>query len=231
LAARPASAHDFGFYDLAYWGQDLDHVPVYFDNEFPRGRPRSRVANAAREWNDVGRNDVGRRVFFNVHRSPSITSGADTAPGGLQAKCPTAERDGRNVSLVHWGQIDGPTGPTIGQTAFCWVNFPTSTRLRSFRLYFDRTEDWYMGTGDSAVKNKKTGEVRKRLDFWATATHEMGHATGWIGHWNRKRAYCDYTSGKPFRTMCGSAQEPGREVERTLTWADKHVFKSRYEAR
>jgi hypothetical protein len=222
---RGAEAHTASFYPWWY-AVGIDDVPVYFDSGFPGGRYRNRVVDGARQWTNVG-----RRMYFKVHRSPSIKSDADkpgdTAEAGY---CPTPERDGRRVGMIHWSAIDGPGG-TFGQTGMCWKGEPGTKSVKSFRIYLDRSEPWYSGTGDSQVRYHRSGRVENRLDLWSVATHELGHATGWYGHWDGRAAFCSLASEPgTFRTMC-PGYLPGYERQRTLSGADKHVFRSQYAAR
>ena len=222
LPAANAWAHDpAGFYEFSYYASGNDDVPVYFDDDFPSGRAVDRVIDGAQQWTQLG-----RRMYFKVRTSPRVTSSADNAA----VRCPTPEREGRRVGLVHWGGIDGPSG-VVGATAVCFRN-RESPQMAGFRVYFDRTENWYTGTGNSRVRNRRTGTVENRQDIWSIATHELGHATGWgPSHWRRSASYCDYSrSPEVFRTMCPFL-DPGFERARTLAGADKHVFRSRYSAR
>lgn len=222
--AADASAHTLNFYPW-YYPSGTDNIPLYFDDDFPTGRARDRVADGAQQWNDLG-----RRFYFRVSKTPSVSSSADTAPNGLEARCPTPQRDGRRVGLAHWGAIDG-RGDTIAQVGLCWRNRTGGRHMESFRMYFDRTEQWYAGRGDSRVRNRRTGAVENRHDVWSVATHELGHATGWLGHWRASGSFCSYSEhpGR-MRTMCPFVA-PGFERARTLAAADKHVFNSRYSAR
>lgn len=223
--AGTAEAHAGRFYPWWY-PVELGDVPVYFDSGFPGGRYRKRVRDGARQWTNLG-----RRMYFKVHRSPSIKSDADSPGNSIEAGfCPTPVRDGRRVGMMHWSPIDG-RGGVEGQTGWCWKGGDVGSKaLKSFRVYFDRAEAWYAGTGDSSVRNR-SGRVENRLDLWSVATHELGHATGWYDHWNGSKAFCSYSSPPgSYRTMCPFTN-PGYERQRTLTGADKHVFRSQYAAR
>jgi hypothetical protein len=226
LVPSGAGAHTMGFYKWWY-PTGLDDVPVYFDSGFPTGRYRDRVADGARQWNDVG-----RRMYYLVHRTPSIDSSADQPDlQHYQTTCPTPQRDGRRVGMMHWAAIDGQGG-ILGITGWCWKKGDVGGKeIHSFRIHLDRAESWYSGSGDSSVRDRTTGRIENRMDLWSVVTHELGHATGWLGHWKESGSYCSLSGpAADFRTMC-PVYAPGLERQRTLSGADKHVFRSAYAAR
>jgi hypothetical protein len=229
LLVQPTSqsaAHTGDFYPWWY-PIGIDDVPVYFDDDFPSGSARNRVIDGMKQWNRVG-----RRMYYLGHRSASISSNADEPKlNRYQTHCPTPDVGGRRVGMIHWGPIDGPGG-FVGATGWCWKTGELGGRhIKSFRAYFDRTEDWYTGTGNSTTRNRLTGVYEDHLDMWSVATHELGHGTGWLGHWNKSTPFCSYsTSASRTRTMCPKIKQ-GYERLRTLTGGDEHVFRSAYGSR
>src|SRR5687767_4368602 len=111
---------------------------------------------------------------------------------------------------AHFKTIDGSSG-TLAETVICNV---AATEMYSAQIVFDPTEIWNTGTGDIPSTH---------IDFWSVATHELGHATGWSGHFNE--SLC--AAGSSQETMC-TYYYTGSEYMRTPHTHDAHTFGTPY---
>lgn len=221
VVASP-TAYAWGPYDRHSWSLSDADVPVYYDDNFPMTAARkARIAAGANAWNDLN-----RQMYFMV-RPRTVTSSVETRDGDY-GNCPTPVAEGRRVSVLHWGGLDGFPGGTVG--AVSWCRKPNDrSRLVSARLFFDKGEGWYFGTQNSTLRNRSTGEIDRRVDFWSVVTHEFGHMTGWYGHFDRDSDRCRFLGQPAVRTqtMCPIGRR-GYERWRTLGAYDKYEFMKQY---
>lgn len=86
-------------------------------------------------------------------------------------------RDGRPVNVVYWG---GPTslGDSFGAAKICLHRFADGEPYIpwAFNIILNSGYRWYSGRGKDVPQ--------QRYDLQSTATHEFGHATGWLPHFN-----------------------------------------------
>ncbi len=193
-----------------------DRASFYFDQGFPRGRFRDRVVRASRQWNKLD-----GRFSFRAHRS-SI----DDARKRVPRKC-TRERINENFdSVIYWRVMDGRSrevdgkvrNPTLARAGLCTE---VGGSAQWFYMAFDRQERWYAGRGNPPSNT---------ADAQSVATHELGHATGFRGHYDDdvpKPALCPVNNRQ--ETMCmtyyaGSAWQRGLEPH------DRHTFERAYGA-
>lgn len=159
---------------------------------------RTRVKDGAAEWDAV--NTSLDFKFDGTDLSESFND------------CPNA----LDKSTVFYLSIIDPPGEDIlGYTLSCPYN-SDSTRLKAFHLAFDSGNSWYSGTGDPSASD---------VDTWSVATHELGHAGGFSGHF--AGAVCSSSPSTTDQTMCPN-YEFGRKCWRTLETHDIHTFASRY---
>ena len=171
------------------------NVPYAFTTS---GRPSS-------EWRS--RVNAAAGTWNTLGEPMRFNNVADT--GDFEPKtCPSSyQRNG-----VHRRAFDGPGG-TLARTYLCWTS---NGELYSFQLVFDSNDNWYTGTGLPG---------RNQADLQSVATHELGHATGFAGHFASSAAICNNTSGQ--HTMC-AAHRAGTNRQRSLELHDKHTFQRAY---
>lgn len=98
----------------------------------------------------------------------------------------------------------------IGDTRWC----ETSGLVSRFNLAINNQKSWWGGQGAPGPT---------QLDVQAVVTHEVGHATGWYGHFDGAGAEC----GADPHTMCPSIN-PGTTAKRTVETHDIHTFLAAY---
>lgn len=212
-----AEGHRSGsFYPIKY-PPPRDRVSFYFDQAFPRGQFRDRVVRASRQWNKLD-----GRFSFRAHRS-SIDDERKRVP----SKC-TRERINENFdSVIYWRVMDGRTRRVGGGDlrnnllARAGVCSEVGGLAQWFYMTFDRQERWYAGRGDPPGTT---------ADAQSVATHELGHATGWSGHYDDKDAkptLCPDPANNSQHTMCRDYQF-GSAWQRGLEPHDRHTFERSY---
>jgi hypothetical protein len=224
-------AYIFGLYpdsytDPTYGPIDGRDAPFYFDKSFPGptdGRKRDAVVRSANAWTRLGRD-----FRYAPVRSPEISV------GGWEGYCSTDSdgdgnrdvvmREGRPVNVVYWGQ-PASLGDSFGATKICLHRFTDGQPYMpwAFDIVFNSGYRWYSGRGKDVPP--------RRYDLQSTATHEFGHATGWLPHFNRAGGSYDPLPGNkvcginnPDRfTMCGGGVI-ANSVRRTPEKHDRHTF-------
>ena len=186
---------------------DNYRIDVHFNKSVPGGRTRSRIIDGAKVWNRLGRLHV-----FVPHRKAISNHEA----------CP--DRDGDVIGVVKWTRIDGDPeeNDVLATNTNCkFASGPDKGKLSGFTQVYDSAQgSWYRGTGNAKPS---------RTDIWSVASHEMGHATGWRGHFKEEdEALCPSDPSR--HTMCENTLR-GTEMQRTPARHDKHTFKRVYPAR
>lgn len=143
-------------------------------------------------------NAVGEPMRFN-----NVADAGNYEP----RTCPSAyQRNG-----VHLRNFDG-VGGTLGRTYLCWK---ANGELYSFQMVFDQNDRW--SVDDSPAPNES--------DLQSVAAHELGHATGFAGHFATGSRICGNVASQ--HTMC-SGHRAGSTRQRTLELHDKHTFQNAY---
>lgn len=172
----------------------------YFRDNFPRGEHRARLINGFEQW--------------NVHNQTLrwFQGGFDLGsyPRGDCGQIPP----GRNG--IWWVDLpEGSRARTLGQTLVCTVG----TTITSVTIDIDSDTPWYTGTRYPASN---------QWDLWATATHEVGHASGFIYHWDPNAGICQWpAAGNNYHTMC-AVQPAGVQVQRDTEIHTETAFNARY---
>lgn len=213
----PASAHDDGqFYGGGKWPSNATEHWV-FDNNVPSGDFRESVRFGVGQW-DNGAGGNGPNFIFDGETTASI----DWDPcSGLRSKVFVHEDLGSALGLA--------SEAALGYTPACYNCGSTGCVITRFLIVLEKTAEaadavgWYTGSGSP---NSNEWDLR------STATHESGHATGWVGHFS-SADMCPGGEQSPnpagWHTMCSGA--PGLEgttMRRSLEPHDLHTYDNAY---
>lgn len=203
IVASSALAH--GAYTREWLGSSINWR---FTAGFPiGGGQRDSVVEGTDQWTNAPNatftwNEIGQVPNWTI----SFNCGATWAGG-----------NGNNT--VNWKSIDGGGFNILGDALVC----PTSGTgfITKFWIRFDSDNaadfHWPGHTPDDPPDGK--------LDGWALAAHEFGHATGFQGHVLGSGNYCDGELDD--HTMCPELL-PGLARQRTLEVHDVDTFQSVY---
>ena len=172
-----ASAHPAADYYTGAGGKWSSNrtITFYVRNGFPSPATWNPTINrGADQWNAK---DTGPEPRFTNAGATSTTGNADTP-------C-SATYNG-----IYWRDLDYLGTGVLGYTPHCENSSGVVTR---FSMSLDADAPWYVGTG--ATPNG-------RIDAWSVVTHEMGHATGWAGHFAESN---DAGPTAPAATPCAPA--------------------------
>jgi hypothetical protein len=187
-----------------------------FVSGFPTGGGfRNRVKDGVGEWNAEA--ESLQFDFLNGENDWSPYTYPDSCPVDSNGNpIRPYEKNG-----VHYLNLTG-VGPAI--TVICVT---PNGGIHDFQFIMDSVNpnwDWYSGTG-----NPSNGE----LDVWSVAAHELGHAGGWIPHFQEgpnPEADCE-GAFVDRQTMCGATADywnNGRKWMRSLGNHDKHELSQAY---
>lgn len=219
IAVGGVGAHSPSSFYPAKWSSQYTPADWYFHSSVPGGNVRSRIIDGSNQWNE---GIMSFRAQF-ASRGGALPSAGD---------CRRAAQVQQDHSIVAWGRIDGARNRYQAITFTCTsrqAGLPSSEprRIRFFYVYFDAEEPWYTGTGPTPGP---AGNPGARIDLWYVATHEFGHATGWVGHLGSndpeyRGPECPMDRNRS--TMCAGTP-PGAEWGRDLARHDKHTFQAAY---
>ncbi|GEM_PF-5833056 len=141
---------------------------------FPSSTYYNRVEDGATQWNNIGGSSgIEPDLLYN---------GSTTNAGDPNAPCSAT------YSGVYWRNLDFISTATLGYTPHCENSSGVVTR---FSMSIDNRSTWYVGNGTPGSSQD---------DLWSTTSHEMGHATGWMGHYNAGDSLC--ADNQYQATMC-----------------------------
>lgn len=166
---------------------------------------QDRIKDAQGQWNNVSTEDYFNFVFKG---SASLNANPCNNP--------------YNKNGHGWAYIDGASNEVdvLATTYLCVYDTGSALIMHSFMIRYDSGNTWYSGT-DSPSESE--------LDFQDTATHELGHATGWTGHFGEGTGECPAPNTNTSRhTMCTESGPEGSTWGRTLETHDKHTFQDWY---
>lgn len=165
---------------------------------------QDRIRDAQGQWNDVSTAD-----YFNFAFKGSTSLNANPCNNSY------------NKNGHRWVYIDGaPDLDVIATTYVCVYDTGSALIMHSFMIWWDSGNTWYSGTGSPSTSE---------LDFRDTATHELGHATGWTTHFSEGTAECPAPNTNTSRnTMCVEGGPEGSTWGRTLETHDQHTFQEWY---
>ncbi len=196
--AAAVHAHSWVPYYTASWPLGHRSIVYGFDNYWPLSK--SGIKNGANVWNAAGGSDGAD--FYNSLAQKNYS----TSP------CNLSDYSG----AIHYRDLNVYGTSVLGRTDVCKVG----ATLHRFVLSIDSSgRTWYVGTGDAPSN---------QYDMWSVASHEFGHATGWVYHLDYVTpgtSLCANNSGQ--HTMCGFYYV-GTERQRTLGTHDLDTYESKY---
>lgn len=173
-------------------------IRLTYGPTLPAGAMRDRAREASANWAGIG---LPARSF-------------SASPAGAQWTSDPCANLGRGlVNGLHVGPIDGPGGILASTQSCVRTDRP---EMANVDIVFDAQEVWW--TSDSSAISPRT------IDFESVATHELGHAWGWLG---------DHLSGTPCNpgpsraTMCADLP-PGSVGQRTPQKEDRNPIARAY---
>lgn len=216
VATTVAGAHTSSTHYPAHW-IGLTSVPYRFESAVPTGAFRDRLKDGAAQWTAQG--GTAEPNFY-------WPGGDDFPDTSLTGHCNTGFY-GANV--LQYQDLDNYGSGVLGVTLTC---YRTDTgEILSFQMGFDNDRDWYTGTGDANDGFLNQCIPSCQSDLWSVASHEFGHATGFMGpsstggHFSSTDAVCADNDSQA--TMCPS-YKPGTERQRSLSTHDIHTFTGAY---
>lgn len=160
---------------------------------------------SSQAWRDRTTNGAGQ---WNALSQPmTFAKKADMANFDPYVCPPTYQKN-----AIHARSIDG-AGGTLAQTMSC--TYSGTGEMYSFELVYDTKENWYSGTGAPGGSQP---------DLYSIAVHELGHATGFAGHFSGSDI-CGTNDSQ--QTMCPT-HYMGTTRQRTLATHDQHTFTGAY---
>jgi hypothetical protein len=206
LIPDPAIAHtpsNFYYYTGSTYGKWPSNVdePWYIRSGWPNSTTYyDRLKDAAWTWTSTS-SDTNDMEF--------VYSGTTASGGNAYDACATT------YSAAYWALLDVGTA---GQTSVCKNTNTLASFQFSVAINNHPSITWYSGLGPTAY-----------LDLLSVATHEFGHATSWLGHYNlpvSDASACPGTStNTAWNTMC-SGYAPGLIYKRSLEAHDVHTYTS-----
>ena len=150
-------------------------ITFTFGSSMPStGGYRDRARDGSANWVGLG---LPARTFVSTGPGTWTTDPCENLNRGL-------------VNGLHLRPIDG-AGSTLATTASCvWLDRPA---MANVDIVFDDDETWWVSDAASIPPSA--------ADFESVATHEMGHAWGWLGDHLSGPTLCG-DSGGPRHTMC-----------------------------
>jgi hypothetical protein len=154
------------------------------------------VDNGANQWSKV------KRADFDFARGNDV--------GNYDWSICTGKS---GIHVAGSGSGLGSSGGVLAVTVVCWPQ--GSSWLSSANVAFDSAENWYVGTGSPSSS---------QIDLFSVATHELGHAAGFSGHF-AGTDICPNNSD--MQTLC-AAYTRGTTWPRSLEKHDKHTLRDAY---
>lgn len=202
----PSQAHNSGVFYASFWVND--HTENWFMRDNVPGPAFSdRVKDAFPKWNDTP-NDGNAEPNFDYSGVKSDSNG--NAWDACEA----------SYSAAYYKDLDVISTGLLGFGDTCDVNSggpPPAQwfKITKFTLTVDSTRNWQVGTGSPGPNE---------FDLLSLTAHEVGHVTGWSGHFDGDSQLCQ---GSDRPTMC-QGQPPGTSYMRSLEAHDTHTFEDAY---
>ncbi|HEV3001662.1 MAG TPA: hypothetical protein VGW75_13055 [Solirubrobacteraceae bacterium] len=203
-----AAGHSIDYYASGTYPGRPHQERVFFDRN-ATGAIRDRFIAAQNQWDNIT-----SRFQFVIYRDELDTD----APRRCAADQP--RKFDERASLIGYQYLDG-RGGHIADTGTC--SRASDGRLEYFNTIVDTADDIYFGRGDAPDETADMGSI---------AVHELGHAAGWVYHYDDPEArdaanesMCRDHDGQP--TMCAHLY-PGTERWRNLDDHDQHTHADAY---
>ena len=206
-AAHPVSEnYVFTWKTGTYQGIDQDRtVGWHFVDSVPVGA-RDVIKKGSWQWNQVS----GTPMTFDFESGQS-----DFTSLGFSSCDPNTQYWYQNNRVGWTTPADHP-----GDTAMCTFA-DDITKYFNWKMKFDPGENWYKEEGNPSFNQD---------DLWTVATHEFGHASGFLGHFAESADACRGDQHPDFHlrhSMCPTYYE-GTTIQRSLEEHDRHTFRSAY---
>lgn len=198
----PAHANHGVFYKFA-WSNQL-YLSMSVDPDMPSNAYVSRSANGVVEWNTAFEDQEPRIYYIGSRMNIPAYDQTCASPVAI------------GFTRQQLNSVPGLGVGTVGATDLC-IDQNSPTRIIRASVFYDNGagnfSSYYLGTGDP-----RDNSVSDEYDLWSLASHELGHAMGWVPHWDEQvdgdvNVVCPGDNSR--RTMCkGPIGE--RIMERTL---------------
>lgn len=177
---------------------------------------RARIQDAIAEWNSVPLSDHPFEYGWDGHNNNISSNCLD---------------NGYNKNGHHWDSVTEQSGvDTLAETQICTfqgtrVTTEPGREIHNFQIRYDTKNrdgtqtQFYFGASRSGLPSSD-------VDFQATVTHELGHGTGWIGHFPGGPPDCPGDANE--NTMCEFLLQ-GEWWQRTLGGHDQTNFQGAYD--
>lgn len=226
----------------AYYGGDVQAAdrPLqwWFESRWPKAdgvvhTNKASLLRADDPWNGLKPNFYADSGYREIHYDAPYRSVREE---GRTNFCRDTRDDpqvpGENprpLNLIYWEP--SPTGASGTQKPAEISQCFQGGHLKSFAIVINSSDRWH-------TKRRWDNMPTDVYDMQSTATHEFGHATGFVRHfnepldentpdeWSAQRARCGARSSKR-ETMCPGG-DTGKAYERTLGPHDFHTFQSVY---
>ena len=120
--------------------------------------------------------------------------------------------------------VYGPLGPgTLGKADYCTDVVGVTTRILGSSVRFNdhlQNAAWYILLAGGPAESW-------RYDLASVSTHEVGHVTGWYGHFSSGGSDCPWSNLSLVQTMC-QGWPGGTTLQRTLGTHDISNFDGKY---
>lgn len=205
LGTPTSSAHNAtDFYPTYSRWPKWSHPAWFIRDNFPTGDARIAVQNSFLTWN---------AAYSGVYGEPQFDfDGPTTAVGDWSNACTTS------FNGVYWRQGTSYSGTWFGKTNTC----VTPGYVTRFTLVVNQDQPWYVSSGNPPST---------QWDLQSVVTHEVGHATGWVGHFGPipSADVCNQSDPSAYMTMCGyDPTAKGTNKMRTLGQHDQHTLYNAY---
>jgi len=208
--SSPATAHDAAVFYPDRWPTNRTvHYSIHEDVPLSGGFRNSLASGLAR-WSDLAGGNGPEFIRDAVSGGINNFYACDNAYGG---RLFVAE------NLASY--LGYPSESVLGFTQPCIIDGVWT----KFQITFEKTAE---ASGASGWNTDDTAPGPNQWDLQSIATHEAGHATGFVGHFSAA-AYCPSPADATTQTMCaGDPSQKGTSMVRSLEDHDLHTLDNAY---